>query len=48
MRVEIYQRHLDAGVKSGIDPKKDPNGFREKGEAALRHVRAIGTGNDPK
>jgi hypothetical protein len=46
VRVELYQRHLDAGVKSGIDPKKDPRGFREKGEEALRHVRAIGTGND--
>ena len=48
VRVEIYQRHLDAGVKSGIDPKKDPRGFREKGEAALRQVRAIGTGNKDK
>jgi hypothetical protein len=48
VRVEIYQRHLDAGVKSGIDPKKDPKGFREKGEAALRHVRAIGTGDNPQ
>ena len=45
VRVEIYQRHLDAGVRSGIDPKKDPNGFREKGEAALRQVRALGTGD---
>jgi hypothetical protein len=48
VRVEIYQRHLDAGVKSGIDPKKDPKGFREKGEAALRQVRAIGTGDKDK
>ncbi len=46
VRVELYQRHLDAGVKSGIDPKKDPKGFREKGEAALRSVRAIGAGSN--
>ncbi len=45
VRVEIYQRHLDAGVKSGIDPKRNPTGFREAGEAALRPVRAIGTGS---
>ena len=41
VRVELYQRHLDAGVKSGIDPRKDPRAFREAGEAALRRVRAL-------
>ena len=44
VRVELYQRHLDAGVRSGIDPKKNPAGFRDAGEAALRSVRAFGTG----
>lgn len=43
VRVELYQRHLDAGVKSGINPRKNPRAFREAGEAALRPVRAIGT-----
>lgn len=44
VRVDLYQRHLDAGVRSGIDPKKNPAGFREAGEAALRTVRAFGSG----
>jgi hypothetical protein len=44
VRVELYQRHLDAGVRSGIDPRKNPRAFREAGEAALRPVRAIGSG----
>jgi len=44
VRVELYQRHLDAGVRSGIDAKKNPVGFREAGEAALRTVRAFGSG----
>jgi hypothetical protein len=47
VRVELYQRHLDAGVKSGIDPRKNPRAFREAGEAALRPVRAIGTNPEP-
>lgn len=38
-RLELYQRHLDAGVKSGIDPRKDPEKFRQAGQAALRTVR---------
>jgi hypothetical protein len=47
VRIEIYQRHLDAGIKSGIDARKDPRGFREAGEAALRSVRALGSGGTP-
>jgi hypothetical protein len=43
VRLEQYQRHLDAGVKSGIDPRKNPEKFREAGQAALRTVRAVGT-----
>lgn len=38
IRLSLYQQHLDAGVKSGIDPKKDPNGFRKAGESALMEV----------
>jgi len=41
VRVALYQQHLDAGIKSGIDPKKNPGAFREAGEAALRRVRTV-------
>lgn len=47
VRVELYQRHLDAGIKSGIDPRKDPAAFREAGEAALRRVRATDASPPP-
>ncbi len=47
VRVELYQRHLDAGVRSGIDPRKNPRGFREAGESALRHVRGLGGRTPP-
>jgi len=39
IRMRLYQQHLDAGVKSGIDPRVDPKGFRAAGENALRHIR---------
>lgn len=39
VRVQLYQQHLDAGVKSGIDPRHDPVGFRKAGESALRQIR---------
>jgi hypothetical protein len=39
IRMRLYQQHLDAGVKSGIDPHVDPAGFRRAGEAALRQIR---------
>lgn len=48
IRMELYQRHLDAGVKSGIDARKDPRAFREAGEAALRRVRALDTKDAPR
>ena len=38
IRMKLYQQHLDAGVKSGIDPRKDPKGFRKAGESALRSI----------
>jgi hypothetical protein len=38
VRMRLYQQHLDAGVKSGIDPKTDAKGFRRAGESALRHI----------
>lgn len=41
VRMDLYTRHLDAGVASGIDAKKSPAAFRRAGEAALRtiHIR---------
>lgn len=39
IRMQLYQQHLDAGVKSGIDPRQDPKGFRAAGEAGLRTIR---------
>jgi len=39
VRMSLYQQHLDAGVKSGIDPRHDPKGFREAGEGAVRTIR---------
>jgi hypothetical protein len=42
IRMRLYQQHLDAGVKSGIDPKVDPKGFRAAAERALRQIRIDG------
>ena len=42
VKVRIFQEHLDAGVKSGIDPRHDPVGFRKAGEAALRQIHLGG------
>ena len=39
VRMSLYFEHLDAGVKSGIDPRIDPKGFRRAGEAAIRSIR---------
>lgn len=38
VRMDLYARHLDAGVRSGIDPQKDPSGFRRAGESGLRTI----------
>jgi hypothetical protein len=38
VRVELYAKHLEAGLASGIDPKVDPDGFRKAGENALHIV----------
>ena len=42
VRMRLYQQHLDAGVKSGIDPRHDPIGFRKAGESALRQIHLGG------
>jgi hypothetical protein len=39
VRMRLYQQHLSAGVKSGIDPRRNPVGFRKAGESALRSIR---------
>jgi hypothetical protein len=39
VRMDLYRQNLDAGVKSGIDPHKDPVGFRKAGENSFRSVR---------
>ena len=45
IRIELLQKHLDAGVKSGIDPRRDPKGFQKAGESALLQIH-LGTGHD--
>jgi hypothetical protein len=45
VRMKLYQQHLDAGVKSGIDPHKGPaaiKAFRHAGESALRQIHLGG------
>jgi hypothetical protein len=39
VRMDFYRQHLAGGIESGIDPRKDPVGFRKAGENALRSVR---------
>jgi hypothetical protein len=45
IRMQLYQQHLDAGVKSGIDPHLGPEAqqaFRRAGESALRQIHVGG------
>ncbi|HEY0483513.1 MAG TPA: hypothetical protein VGD37_38610 [Kofleriaceae bacterium] len=45
VRMKLYQEHLDAGVKSGIDPRRGPEAaraFRHAGESALRQIHLGG------
>lgn len=42
-RMEIYRDHVQAGVDAGIDPKRNPKGFREAGEGAIRSTRIGGS-----
>jgi hypothetical protein len=47
VRMKLYQEHLDAGVKSGIDPHRGPaaaQAFRRAGESALRRIYLGGHG----
>jgi hypothetical protein len=38
-RLELFAKHLEAGVRSGINPKKDPAGFNAAGGAGVRSFR---------
>jgi hypothetical protein len=38
IRMELYQQSLDAGVKSGINPRQDPRGFRKASESNMREI----------
>lgn len=45
IRMKLYQQHLDAGVRSGIDPHRGPEAreaFRRAGESALRQIHLGG------
>jgi hypothetical protein len=42
IRMKLYQAHLDAGVASGIDPRRNPEAFRRAGERALRQIHIGG------
>lgn len=39
VRIKFYQAHLEAGVASGIDPRRDPKGFQQAGQSSLRMIR---------
>lgn len=45
VRMEAYQKHLQAGVDRGIDPKRNPKAFREAGEDVIHLIR-IRRGHD--
>ena len=38
IRMQLYQQALDAGVKSKIDPRQNPEGFRRAGQSVLLQV----------
>ena len=38
VRMDIFVRHLDAGVRSGINPKRDPEGFRAASQGEIRSI----------
>lgn len=44
VRVETFVQHLDAGVRSGIDPRRDPEGFRAAGVDQMRWINLKSTG----
>lgn len=46
VRMELYQRSLNAGVKSGIDPRRDPRGFRKASESQMLEIHVGPNGGD--
>jgi len=38
VRLDLFVDHLDAGVRSGIDPRRNPEGFRA---ASVEEIRSI-------
>lgn len=42
VRVQLYTNHLAAGVRSGIDPRVDPIGFRRAAEASSGMIHLSG------
>lgn len=38
IRVSLYQQSLDAGVRSGIDPRRDPRGFRRAQDRGMLQI----------
>ena len=46
VRLDIYVNHLDAGVRSGIDPRKNPKGFRAAGAEGFTPVYINGKSPD--
>jgi hypothetical protein len=47
IRTELYREHLNAGVESGIDPRRGPEAaqaFRRAAEGALRQIHLGGRG----
>ena len=42
VRMDLYARHLDAGVKSGIDPRVDLTGYRKAADSGVRTIRLNG------
>jgi hypothetical protein len=44
--MHLYQQNLDSGVKSGIDPHRDPRGFRKAAESGMRQIHLGGKDRD--
>lgn len=43
LKLELYMGYLEAGMKSGIDPRKDPAGFRKAADGAMDLIDVHGT-----
>jgi hypothetical protein len=48
IRTRAYFQHLEGGVSSGVDPRRDPMAFRKAGEDALRLIRLGGQPATPQ